>query len=62
MEKGIQMNLTIEINGQFFKVEAKNKRGVTLLNHFIDGVIDSKELEYPQYKKYLKITTLATIL
>ena len=56
------MSLTIEINGQFKKVEAKNERGVTLLNHFIDGVIDSKELEYPQYEKYLKITTLATIL
>lgn len=56
------MNLTVEINGKFKKVEAKNERGVALLNHFIDGVIEAKELEYPQYKGYLNITTLATIL
>jgi hypothetical protein len=56
------MNLTIDIDGTFKKVEAKNKRGVTLLNNFIDGVVEAKELEYKQYKSYLKITTLATII
>lgn len=56
------MKLTVEINGTFKSVESKNERGLTLLNHFIDGVIEAKELEYPQYKKYLKITLLATIL
>ena len=53
------MNLTIEINGTFTKVEAKNVRGETLLSNFIDGVVEAKELlEYPDY---LTITILATI-
>ena len=56
------MNLTIEINGTFKRVEANNERGVTLLSNFIDGVVEAKELEYSQYKSYLTITTLATIL
>ncbi len=29
------MNLTVEINGEFKKVEALNERGETLLNNFI---------------------------
>lgn len=60
-QKDGKMNLTIEINGTFKRVEANNERGVTLLNNFIDGVIDAKELEYEQYANYLTLTTLATI-
>ena len=56
------MNLTVEINGTFKRVESNNKRGITLLNNFIDGVVEAKELEYSQYNSYLTITTLATIL
>ena len=51
------MNLTIEIEGTFYKVEAKNERGETLLSHFIDGVIEPKELL--DYENYLNITPLA---
>ncbi len=57
--KDKKMNLTIEINNEFVKVEAKNVRGETLLSNFIDGVVEAKELlEYPSY---LKVTSLATI-
>jgi len=62
-QKGKQMNLTVEINGEFKKVEALNERGETLLNNFIDGAVGARELKYKQYNRsYLKITTLATIL
>jgi hypothetical protein len=61
-QKDEKMNLTIEINGTFKKVEALNERGTTLLNNFIDGVVEAKELENNQYKSYLQITSLATIL
>lgn len=56
------MKITVEINGTFKSVESKNERGQVLLNNFLDGVVEAKELEYPQYKNYLNITTLATIL
>ena len=55
------MNLTIEINNKFYKVEAKKERGNVLLNNFIDGVVEAKELMNKQYKSILNITLLATI-
>jgi hypothetical protein len=51
------MNITIELNGTFYKVEAKNVRGETLLKNFIDGVVEVEELF--GYEKYLKIVTIA---
>jgi len=53
------MNLTINKDGIFYKVDAINKKGNDILECFIEDLIDVNELFETIHSKHLKIVILA---
>lgn len=53
------MDLTINKDGIFYKVDAINKKGNDILECFIEDLIDVNELFETIHSKHLKIVILA---
>ena len=54
-----KMKITVNKDGKFLEVKAKNERGDRVIECFFDGLIEVEELFESHYIKLFEVTILA---
>lgn len=58
----MERKITVQIGNEFVSLKSTGLRGDTLLNHFLDEVIEVKDLIDGLKRGYFTATVLATIV